>query len=70
MCDDSFSHIINQLKDLNIKFNNYLIELQTQLDILNENIIICRQQMIDNEQELKELKRHVNFCMSQYNLYK
>ena len=62
-------NIINQLEDLNIKFNNYLIELQAQLNILNNKIIISRQQIIDNERNIKVLKQHIDILNGIYNIY-
>jgi hypothetical protein len=67
--DNSFDNLMNQMKDLNIKFNKYLNELQIQLDILSTEMQICRCQMIENEQDFKELKHIMKKIIIKYRLY-
>ena len=67
--DNSFSSLINQMRDLNKNFDRYLIELQLQLNILNTEIQICRRQMIENENDFKELKKIMEKIIIKYRLY-
>jgi hypothetical protein len=66
--NDPFDHLMKQMNDLNIKFNIHLLELQTQLDLLNKDILMCKQQITDNERDFKELKQHMNKIIKKYKL--
>lgn len=60
--------MMKQMNDLNVKFNIHLIELQTQLDLLNNKILMCKQQIMDNERDFKELKQSMNKIIKKYKL--
>ena len=68
MANNSFDHMMKQMNDLNVKFNIHLIELQTQLDLLNNKILMCKQQIMDNERDFKELKQSMNKIIKKYKL--
>ena len=60
--------MMKQMNDLNVKFNIHLIELQTQLDLLNNKILMCKQQIMDNERDFKELKELIDKVIKKYKL--
>jgi len=66
--NDDNEHMMKQMNDLNAKFNNHLIELQTQIDLLNSKILMCKQQMMNNEKDFKELKQRINKIIKKYKL--
>ena len=68
MANNSFDHMMKQMNDLNVKFNIHLIELQTQLDLLNNKILMCKQQIMDNERDFKELKELIDKVIKKYKL--
>ena len=67
--DNSFDNLINQMRELNLKFDKCLIELQIQLNILSTEIQICNRQMSENEEDFKELKRIMEKIIIKYRLY-